>query len=52
VRRPGPEARVITWHAAADRGAPAPGRRYRIGAPDSVRAMTSRWISLVPSKIV
>ncbi|GAB7029406.1 hypothetical protein JCM4914_08670 [Streptomyces platensis subsp. malvinus] len=25
---------------------------YRIGTPDSVRAMTSRWISLVPSKMV
>jgi hypothetical protein len=27
-------------------------RRYRIGIPDKVRAITSRWISLVPSKIV
>ena len=26
--------------------------RYRIGAPEMVRAMTSRWISEVPSKIV
>jgi hypothetical protein len=25
---------------------------YRIGEPDSVRAITRRWISLVPSKIV
>ncbi|MEZ0110855.1 hypothetical protein ABH920_004870 [Catenulispora sp. EB89] len=25
---------------------------YRIAAPDIVRAITSRWISLVPSKIV
>ncbi|MYS95065.1 MULTISPECIES: hypothetical protein [Streptomyces] len=25
---------------------------YRIGVPDSVRAITRRWISLVPSKIV
>lgn len=25
---------------------------YRIGIPDSVRAITRRWISLVPSKIV
>ncbi len=29
-----------------------PGFRYRIGIPDRVRAMTSRWISLVPSKMV
>lgn len=28
------------------------GFRYRIGIPDRVRAMTSRWISLVPSKMV
>jgi hypothetical protein len=34
------------------RDAPAPPRRYRIGFPDKVRAITSRWISLVPSKIV
>ncbi|GGJ39102.1 hypothetical protein GCM10010121_057810 [Streptomyces brasiliensis] len=27
-------------------------RRYRIGIPASVRAITNRWISLVPSKIV
>lgn len=27
-------------------------RRQRIGMPDRVRAMTRRWISLVPSKIV
>lgn len=25
---------------------------YRMGIPDRVRAMTRRWISLVPSKIV
>lgn len=29
-----------------------PVGRYRIGIPDNVRAITSRWISLVPSKIV
>jgi hypothetical protein len=27
-------------------------RRYRMGIPDRVLAITSRWISLVPSKIV
>jgi hypothetical protein len=27
-------------------------RPQRIGIPDRVRAITSRWISLVPSKIV
>jgi hypothetical protein len=26
--------------------------RQRIGIPESVRAITRRWISLVPSKIV
>lgn len=26
--------------------------RQRMGVPERVRAMTSRWISLVPSKIV
>ncbi|GAA5205302.1 hypothetical protein GCM10023323_12020 [Streptomyces thinghirensis] len=34
------------------RVAPPPRRRYRIGIPASVRAITSRWISLVPSKMV
>ena len=29
-----------------------PGRRQRIGTPEIVRAITKRWISLVPSKIV
>jgi hypothetical protein len=27
-------------------------RRYRMGIPESVRAITRRWISLVPSKMV
>jgi hypothetical protein len=29
-----------------------PGLAQRMDMPDRVRAMTSRWISLVPSKIV
>ncbi len=39
-------------NARSVRNAPAPPRRYRIGIPDKVRAITNRWISLVPSKIV
>ncbi|SCG04841.1 hypothetical protein GA0115259_1091616, partial [Streptomyces sp. MnatMP-M17] len=31
---------------------PGPAGIQRIGMPDRVRAITRRWISLVPSKIV
>lgn len=34
------------------RNPPRAPHRYRIGTPARVRAITSRWISLVPSKIV
>jgi len=33
-------------------GRPVRRWRQRMNIPDSVRAMTSRWISLVPSKMV
>jgi hypothetical protein len=32
--------------------APLPAERQRMGMPEIVRAMTRRWISEVPSKIV
>ncbi len=42
-----------TAELPAGEPAASPGRTtYRIGMPESVRAMTRRWISLVPSKIV
>jgi hypothetical protein len=54
VTPPGRGAIAMCGSAAWARRAalrPHPGN-YRMGIPESVRAMTSRWISLVPSKIV
>lgn len=38
--------------AAAARSPSGRAAAQRIGTPESVRAITSRWISLVPSKMV
>lgn len=47
----------VMAHAAAFAAQPAKGAwaarpGQRIGMPDRVRAITRRWISLVPSKMV
>ncbi len=54
LRRPTPQLphRGERTTAASQARAARRGFRYRIGIPDRVRAMTSRWISLVPSKMV
>ncbi|GGX68510.1 hypothetical protein GCM10010515_40220 [Streptomyces fructofermentans] len=51
-RRTGAGSCTVGHGRPTGRSGPLPLRRQRIGLPDSVRAITSRWISLVPSKIV
>lgn len=46
------DGRGAAGNARGAATAPPARTLYRIGIPDSVRAITSRWISLVPSKIV
>ena len=47
-----PTPAIAPRNRSTPEDAPPSRRRHRIGAPEIDRAITSRWISEVPSKIV